>query len=280
MMPRGDSQFSQGHIQVEYALILALVVLLSIPAIGFLGDVLSRAYAENEPTSQAGELFALLDASVPGRAGGVGAAKPNGTVSFGETQVQFATDENGRLDIGFPEGSSAATESTSREGVVSRLAANEFGALADAVANSGNAGEGVVDKLRRLQELAGTIAAYEDAIYANTGEVDGEFADDESTISNPTFMASAQAMLAMVNNVAEFNDLHAMLTDMLQNSGDAELLAEVEKNGGVVSHAAFANYIAPAQEKYASLLHLSDAFGTPQENWALASQPVGSSPAG
>lgn len=281
MMPRGDSHVFKGHIQVEYILILALVALVSIPAISFLGEVLSQSYTENDPSSKADKLFALLGGSGPGGgSGGTGTAGRGGTVSLGGNDVIFQTDENGMLDIQIPAGSSIATESTSQEGAVSRLAAGEFGALADAVAGSGNADESVIAKLRRLEELSATIAAYEDAIYANTGQVDGEFADDTSTISDPTFMVSAQAMLQMVNNVAEFNDLHAMLTDQLQNSGNTELLAEVEKNGGVVSYAAYANYVAPAQQKYASLLPLSESFGTPQQNWAVASQPVGNSPAG
>ncbi len=54
---------SQGNFIAEYGLIMALVVLVAVVSLGYLGSVLDQSYAKNGNLSQANELFGLLGAS-------------------------------------------------------------------------------------------------------------------------------------------------------------------------------------------------------------------------
>ncbi len=160
-----------GHTMAEFGLILALVVLISFPALAVLGDVLNEHYSRNHFAGAKG-LFSLLTPSAGGAS--VDALSRYETYAgdlsdpmLGEryeaVKVNFDTPDG--VVMQFITGASSAAEATSAEG--NRYLANQIRLMAET--GQTPSGQPIPDQLRpqllRLANAGFTIADNQHELY-------------------------------------------------------------------------------------------------------------------
>ncbi len=232
-----------GKTIAEYALILALLVLVAIPALSYLGRVITEGYRQNEPTSKAGQLFALLGGSGQGMAGtfgenvrgvfdrGLFSSQPVDNVLF------HYNSETGVVEVLLPDGSSAASAATSADGT--RILAQN---LLDAGLAADLAPEQQAE-LENLSRLAFKLAEEEEMLIRKYPQL----ADGEN-VNLKVFMAyeGQKVDSTIYYDYLAFTDAYERLSGQLGQSTDPALAAvkeTVDTNATLVSQLAYKNFV-------------------------------------
>lgn len=201
-------KFSRGAEIAEYGLILALLVLIAIPALVVMGEGLSASYFNMNPTGKAAQLFGLLGGG--GGPGGGGSAdgsasSPTGSEPAPAEAVAVAsadapaeaqpadslfTGENTALSATMSELVSQGFKATSADGILQAVGANGgakttealLGGLEELVDQMEASGEMTADEadhFRRLANQGHRIAAIERIIEQAGERYDGDYANDQ-----------------------------------------------------------------------------------------------------
>ncbi len=160
-----ENRFAKGNTLAEYFIIFALVAIAAIPAVSFLGNMISDGFSNNgNIQSRGAQLFGLLNS---GGGGSVATATtPSlfpGLSSKGQpvSNVYFNYNpKTGRAEVIVPDGSATGRKATSAEGT-KILAQNMKNAIEQA---ESRLSESETQQLTKISNLAFELADMEKAI--------------------------------------------------------------------------------------------------------------------
>ncbi len=222
-----------GHSIAEYALILFLIVLVSIPALDFLGNAFKSAYEENEPISQAGRLFGLLDtgngAAPAGDAAGSAAVQAHQPLS----NIQFRFSKDGIVRFQKPDGSGTMTNSA--EGTL--IMASNLQRLT----TNANLSQEERQQIANLSAIAFELAEAERLELEQHPTIEqGEFPD------NGFFHKTGNQEPDVWSRYQKFGEAYSSLMENVEQYPElASIKSEIETNSAVISQTAYHNFIKP-----------------------------------
>ncbi len=247
---------AQGKTLAEYALILFLVVLVSIPALQILGNAISDLLAEGNAPSKAGQLFGLLG----GNGGGNGIAPTtSGLNPYEALSPAVYTDAQGNpiVVIDRQEADATGLVATSTNGTVST---GEVGAFSSfKLANS-------LEELAQQAEDPDTKAWLEKLAYYSyyLGNAEGELDDVPGLDLTPKNTADG----------SDYSNKHA-LEDLLSLSGQLKTALANPPAGIDPQELALATTLGTevydiSQQYKTALSQFIDENGNVTQNWGNA----------
>ncbi len=220
----------------EYALIFALVAIVAIPTLSILGDAIASGLRDNEPTSRADALFALLGGSGANTGAGTEAVAGMGTSPpQGQPLSNVAFNYNpqtGMVEIILPDGSSGGSMTTSADGT--RILAQN---LADLASNPALPPQ-ERQQLQNLSNLGFKIAAEEEKLLAKYPQL----AEGENVDLN-FFNPSMGLDTTLYFDYQDFTAAYEKLSAQLKSSEVEELKASVDTNAALISQLAYHNFV-------------------------------------
>jgi hypothetical protein len=166
-------RLARGHSIPEYALVLALVVLVSIPAVAFLGTTTSQFFWQNGDLSKADRLFSLLDVEAPGGANGPGSPGPGDTTNPYDAFDQLGQSggpvvmrmNNNALELLLPSGAAISLDNTGGVGgemsvMTTMVLSDQLYALADEF--EGEVDDSLLAMIRNTATAGHQLAASEE----------------------------------------------------------------------------------------------------------------------
>jgi Flp pilus assembly pilin Flp len=231
-----------GNTIAEYALILALVAVIAMPVVTFMGGMLEQSYRNNEPMSKADDLFALLDAKTP--SGGSGPemvetsassgikAQPSGQ-PVGNVYFNY-NPATGLVEVLLPNGSATGSTTTSADGT--ELLAKNLANLLSTYQNDLTPVQ--QDKLNQLSSLGYKLAAEERKLLQAYPEL-----ATGASIDLNVFTGKLDSTIYY--DYLDFKSMYEMLASQLNGTDPqtVQIKQVLDTNAALISQLAYKNFI-------------------------------------